>query len=207
MRNVAVRLSASVRENRSRPSSHTGTSSRGTHRRPQRRRRRTRARRGPRRRAGRPGPRRSGRPPRPPAAELVRNGVRPLLALVVVDDPPRALGGEGARAGGADPARGARDDDAATVEPCVHATNLVEPRQELRTSRARRGAGPRPRRPGRGRRPLSRTRPDARLGPEQPGDVAHRRAGRDPPRRLDPVGQRQAAPDRPEPAGRSSSRC
>ena len=61
------------------------------------------------------------------AAELARNGVRPLLALVVVDDHPRTLGGEGARAGGADPARGARDDDAATVEAGVHATNLVEP--------------------------------------------------------------------------------
>ena len=54
------------------------------------------------------------------AADLGRDGRRALLAAVVVDEHLRALRGEGTRARGADPARGAGDDHALACETGLH---------------------------------------------------------------------------------------
>ena len=48
-----------------------------------------------------------------------------LLAAVVVDDDSRAFGGEGPRAGAADPAGSARDEDAQVGEARLHRPRLV----------------------------------------------------------------------------------
>ena len=58
------------------------------------------------------------------AAELLRQRLRSLLPAVVVDEDVRSLGSERARAGCADPARRAGDDDAVPCEPCFHGLGL-----------------------------------------------------------------------------------
>jgi len=58
------------------------------------------------------------------AAELLGERPRALLAAVVVDEDARALGGERPRARRADPARGARDQDALPCEARLHGASL-----------------------------------------------------------------------------------
>jgi hypothetical protein len=55
-----------------------------------------------------------------PAAELLDQRLRPLAPVVVVNDDLAPLRREGARAGRADPARRARDEDALPLESGLH---------------------------------------------------------------------------------------
>ena len=121
MRNVAVRFWRSVSSQRSSGSSQTGTSSAGqtpataaqTSTEP------SASRAVANRRSTSASTREVGLRDRR-AADLGCDRVRPLLAAVVVDEHVRALGGEQSRAGRADPAGGAGDDDALACEARVH---------------------------------------------------------------------------------------
>ncbi len=66
-------------------------------------------------------------------AALGGHGLGPVAPAVVVDDDAGALGREGARAGGADAARGARDEHALAGEPCVHGGQCWQARPEFST--------------------------------------------------------------------------